>query len=205
MTARKTGPHLKRGRKPKPKPEKRSRGRPQVPLREHPDRYVVARFDVADTWLKDVMKGNRLRASAVNGMSMRQHRLSATDVRKTADKLRTMARRYQKPDDMKWRRDIAMAVGYAMLGAASGGEPEQGRMDLIMEYAAKAGEVEWMRREVLPLMGMRPSGSLLDLTVHDRLPSLALNVVMVGWTSEIMEWMAARAAREERSDGTFPN
>ena len=47
MTARKTTPHLKRGPKPKPKPPKRSKGRPAVPLREHPDRYTVARFDVA--------------------------------------------------------------------------------------------------------------------------------------------------------------
>ena len=52
MTKRKTTPHLKRGPKPKPKPPKRSRGRPTMPLREHPDRYMLARFDVADWWLR---------------------------------------------------------------------------------------------------------------------------------------------------------
>ena len=54
MTARKTTPHLKRGPKPKPKPPKRAQGRPEVRLRDHPDRYTVARFDVADTWLKNI-------------------------------------------------------------------------------------------------------------------------------------------------------
>ena len=71
MTKRKTTPHLKRGPKPKPKPPKRSKGRPAVPLREHPDRYTVARFDVADWWLKNMVKGNRLRAGMVLGVDMR--------------------------------------------------------------------------------------------------------------------------------------
>ena len=61
MTARKTTPHLKRGPKPKPKPPKRTRGRPEVRLREHPDRYTVARYDVAALWA-GIQKGKRMGA-----------------------------------------------------------------------------------------------------------------------------------------------
>ena len=53
MTARKTTPHLKRGPKPKPKPPKRPRGRGQARLRDHPDRYLVARYDIATMWRAD--------------------------------------------------------------------------------------------------------------------------------------------------------
>ena len=76
MTKRKT-PDLKRGPKPKPKPPKRSKGRPAVALREHPDRYTVARFDVADRWLKSMVKGNRLRAATVLGVDMARQRRDA--------------------------------------------------------------------------------------------------------------------------------
>ena len=48
-------PGAKRGRPPKPKPPKRERGgRPPVPLREHPDGYLVARYDVASVWLSQI-------------------------------------------------------------------------------------------------------------------------------------------------------
>ena len=39
--------------------EARVRAARRYALRDHPDRYTVARFDVADTWLKKMVKGNR--------------------------------------------------------------------------------------------------------------------------------------------------
>lgn len=131
-------PGAKVGRPKKPQQLKLRRGRPEVSLRVHPDRYLVARYDVADTWLRTILKSTRVRASAVTTTDAKAVATlrKLAEVLKTADNLRRMARRYKKPDDMKWRRDIAFAVGHTLLGAATGGVPEQGRIDLIMEYAA---------------------------------------------------------------------
>ena len=194
MTARKTTPHLKRGPKPKPKQPKRAKGRPEVRLRDHPDRYTVARFDVADLWLRNMTKGKRLRAGFVQSMSMFQQGQSAANLRKAADRLRTIAKRYSNPDDMKWRRTIAKAVGQTMLGAAVGGEPEQGRISLIMEHAASVGETEWVRRELLPLTALRPP---FEMEQRDQLTDISWLIVWVGWFTEINQWMAARGAGDD--------
>lgn len=200
MTARKIGPHLRRGPKPKPKPEKRSRGRPQAPLREHPDRYLLARYDVADTWLRKLLKGTRTRAIAVRATSAEAVATARkfAELLKTSENLRLMARRYKKPDDMKWRRAIAQAVGHTLLGAATGG-PEQGRIDLIMEYAAAAGEAEWARRELLPLITLRPLSPSPD---HgDPLMLLAGAVASIGWATDINRLIAAQAAARDAQTG----
>lgn len=190
MTARKTGPHLKRGPKPKPKPEKRGKGRPQVPLREHPDRYLLARYDVADTWLRNRLTGTRTRATTVRttGVEAVSTPRKLAEVLKTAENLRFMARRYRTPNDMKWRRAIAHAVGHTLLGAATGGGPEQGRIDLIMEYAAEAGEAEWVERELLPLITLTP----LSPYHGDLLTHLAGAVASIGWATDIRRLIAAR-------------
>ena len=202
MTARKTGPHLTRGPQPKPKPEKRSRGRPKVPLREHPDRYVLARgYDVADTWLRKLLNGTRTRATAVRttGVEAVSTPRKLAEVLKTAENLRLMSRRYKKPDDMKWRRAVALAVGHTLLGAATGGGPEQGRIDLIMEYAAAAGEAEWARRELLPLITLRPLSPSPD---HgDPLILLAGAVASIGWATDIKRLIAAQAAARHAQTG----
>ena len=202
MTARKTGPHLRRGPKPKPKPEKRSKGRPKVCLREHPDRYLLARYDVADTWLRKRLNGARTRATAVRttGVEAVSTPRMFAELLKTADNLRTMARRYKKPDDMKWRRAIAQAVGHTLLGAAVGGEPEQGRIDLIMEYAAAAGEAEWVEREVLPLITLRP----LSPDHGDLLMLLAGAVASIGWATDIKRLIAARQAPADDAQTGLP-
>lgn len=201
MTKRKTTPHLKPGPKPKPKPPKRSKGRPKTPLRDHPDRYTVARFDVADTWLKKFVAGERLSAALVLGVGAVHRRRNVDELRIAADRLRVMARRYQKPDDMKWRRAVAKAVGHTLIGAAAGGEPEPGRISLIMEYAAAAGEAEWVEREVLPLITLKsPSPDF------DPLMLLAGAVASIGWASDIRRWMAVRDARAAPPviEGIFP-
>jgi hypothetical protein len=195
MTKRKTTPHLNRGPKPKqgPKLPKRSKGRPEVPLRAHPDRYLLARYDVADTWLRKLLNGTRTRATAVRttGVEAVSTPRKLAEVLKTSENLRLMARRYKKPDDMKWRRAIAFAVGHTLLGAATDGGPEQGRIDLIMEYAAAAGEAEWVEREVLPLLTLRP----LSPAAHgDRLMLLAGAVASMGWATDIRRLIAARQA-----------
>ena len=199
MTARKTGPHAKRGPKPKPKPEKRSRGRPQVPLREHPDRYLLARYDVADTWLRKRLSGARTRAIAVRatGVEAVSTPRKLAEVLKTSENLRTMARRYRKPDDMKWRRAIAQAVGHTLIGAAVGGEPEPGRISLIMEYAAAAGEAEWVEREVLPLITLRPVAP----DNGDPLMLLAGAVASIGWATDIRRLIAAQAPADDAQTG----
>jgi hypothetical protein len=199
MTARKTGPHLRRGPKPKPKPEKRSRGRPQVPLREHPDRYLLARYDVADTWLRTRLNGARTRATTVRATSAEAVATARkfAELLKTADNLRTMARRYRKPDDMKWRRAIAQAVGHTLIGAVVGGEPEPRRVSLIMEYAAAAGEAEWVEREVLPLITLRPVAS----DHGDLLMLLAGAVASIGWATDIRRLIAARAPADDAQTG----
>jgi len=196
MTARKATPHLKRGPKPKPKPKppKRSKGRPAVSLREHPDRYAVARFDVADWWLKSMVKGNRLRAAIVLGVDMARQRRDAAAMRKAADRFRTMARRYRKPDDMKWREAIGRAVAFTILTAADpitnlnefaiiGGQ--------IMDDAASVGEAEWARRELLPLIALRTP---VQLEERDLLTALATLIVTIGWATEIKRLIAAQQA-----------
>ena len=203
MTKRKTTPHLKRGPKPKPKPPKREVGRPEVPLRDHPDRYLIARYDVADTWLRKILKGSRTRAITVlvlqQGEAVADPYMFA-ELRKTADNLRTMARRHKKPDDMKWRRAIAQAVAHTLLAAADGGESEQGRINLILEYAASVGEAEWVEREVLPLITLRPRSP--DQVHGDRLMLLACAVAAIGWATDFRRLIAAQqAAREDTQTG----
>ena len=120
------------------------------------------------------------------------------DLRKTADNLRTMARRYRKPDDMKWRRAIAKAVAHTLVGAAVGGEPEEGRISLIMEYAASAGEAEWAQQELLPLITLRPL-SLPDQS--DLLTLLAGAVASIGWATDVKRLIAAQAAARGTQTG----
>ena len=203
MTARKTGPHLKRGPKPKPKPKspKRSKGRPAVPLRERRDRYTVARFDVADWWLKSMVKGHRLRAAMVLGVDMARQRQDASAMRKAADRFRTMERRYRKPADMEWREAIGRAVAFTILTAADlptnpielaviGGQ--------IMDDAASVGEAEWARRELLPLMALRPP---FEMEQRDKLTDIVWLIVWIGWFTEITQWMAAREAGDDGQTG----
>ena len=54
----------------------------------------------------------------VLGVDMARQRQDAADMRKAADSLRTMARRYRKPDDMEWRKAIGTAVAFTLLTAA---------------------------------------------------------------------------------------
>jgi hypothetical protein len=197
MTARKTTPHLKRGPKPKPKLPKRSKGRPAGSLREHPDRYAVARFDVADRWLKSMVKGNRLRAGMVLGVDMARQRQDAAAMRKAADRFRTMARRYGKPADMEWRKAIGTAVAFALLTAA---DPITNPNELaiicsvITDQAASVGEEEWARRELLPLIALRLPFKLED---RDLLTVLSSAVVTIGWVTEINQWMEARRVGDD--------
>lgn len=192
MTARKTGPHLKRGPKPKPKPEKRSRGRPEVSLRDHPDRYTVARFDVADWWLRQNVKGTRTRAGMVLGADTARQRQDVADMRKAADSLRTMARRYRKPADMEWRKAIGTAVAFAIQIAA---DPIENPNELavmcqiLMDQAASVGEEEWALREVLPLIDL---GHLLAMEDGELLTVLSRAVVTRGWATDIRRLITAR-------------
>jgi hypothetical protein len=205
MTARKTGPHLRRGPKPKPKPEKRSRGRPKVPLREHPDRYTVARFDVADWWLRQNVKGNRTRAGMVLGADKARQRQDVSDMRKAADSLRTMARRYRKPDDMVWRKAIGTAAAFTIqIAADPAGNPNEFAFlrDQILYMAGDVGEEEWARRELLPLLSLLPlqlaCSPPSQLEDRDQLMLLASLIVSVGWATAIGQWMARAAADDAR-------
>ena len=103
MTARKVGPHLKRG--PKPKQPKRSKGRPEVSLREHPDRYLIARYDVATAWWR-ICKGERTGGAIVQAVDMLRQGQGEADLRRAGDRFRTLARRSRTPDDMEWRKAI---------------------------------------------------------------------------------------------------
>ena len=206
MTKRKTTPHLRPGPKPKPKPPKRAKGRPEVSLREHPDRYVVARFDLADTWPKEIVAGGRLSAALVRGVDTVHRSRDVDDLRMAADRLRVMARRYRKPDDMEWRKAIGTSVAFALLTAA---DPIANPNELaiicgvIVDEAASVGEEEWARREVLPLIGLRPS---VPVAEHDLRLQLAGLVASIGWASDIRRWMAVRDAREAPPviEGIFP-
>jgi hypothetical protein len=186
-------PGAKRGRPAKPKqakPPKRSRGRPPVSLRDHPDRYTVARFDVADWWLKQNVKGNRTRARMVLWR--------VADMRKAADSLRTMARRYRKPADMEWRKAIGTAVAFALqIAADPARNPTEFAIlrDHILSIARDVGEAEWARREVLPLMALRPS---FPMEEHDLLTFLAHVVVTIGWATDIDRLMRAADAQTKR-------
>ena len=163
----------------------------------------MARFDVADLWLKKLLKGTRVRATAVRTIDVLQPVTAPrrmADLRKAADNLRTMARRYRRPDDMKWRRAVANAVGQTLLGAAFGGKPEQARIDLIMEYAAAAGETEWAQCELLPLITLRPLSSP-DLSQSDLLTLLAGAVASIGWATDMKRLIAAQAAARDAQTG----
>jgi hypothetical protein len=186
MTARKTGPHLRRGPKPKPKPEKRSKGRPKVPLRGHPERYNVARFDVATSWWR-VCEGERSGGATV----LRQ----GQDAR-AGERFRALARRFRKPDDMVWRKAIGTAVAFTIQIAAdpAGNLNELAILrDQILSMADDVGEAEWARRELLPLLALPPS----QLEDRDQLMHLASLIVSVGWATAIGQWMAARAAADD--------
>lgn len=209
MTKRKTTPHLKRGPKPQPKPPKRSRGRPTMPLRQHPDRYMLARFDVAHQWLPKVLTGTRTMAKAVRTIDVLQpitDPRKMDDLYKAGDSLRTMARRYRRPADMRWRIGVGNAIGHALMAAAVcvDGKVEQGRIDLIMDYAAAVGETEWVRREVLPLCTLKPLSVPPDLSQGDLLTLLAGAVASIGFASDIKrliaEQQAAKAAGAQGDD-----
>jgi hypothetical protein len=196
-------PGAKRGRPPKPKqpkPTKRSRGRPAVSLRDHPDRYKVARFDVADGWLRRMVKGNRLRAGMVLGVDMARQRQNIAAMRKAADSLRTMARRYRKPADLEWRKAIRTAVAFALQIAADPiTNPNQLAVmcGVITDEAASVGEEEWARREVLPLIGLRLPFAMEE---GDLPTVLSFMVVTIGWATDIERWMAANAAADARTE-----
>ena len=101
---------------------------------------------------------------------------------------------------MKWRRAIAKAVAHTLLGAAVGGEPEEGRISLIMEYAASVGEAEWAQHELLPLITLRPVSSLIAQS--DLLTLLAGAVASIGWATDIKRLIAAQAAARGTQTGS---
>jgi hypothetical protein len=197
MTARKTTPHLKRGPKPKPKPPKLAWGRPAVPLRQHPDRFLLARYDVAAAWLQ---KGRRLGAGTVLSIAMQREREFK---RMAANRLRRMAQRYTRPEDMAWRQGIATAVALTIQTPA---EPATSPAELeiiesrIIDAATCVGEVEWAQRELLPLLTLRlPSRLPFDVVeARDLQECLAWLIAAMGSVAEIERLLAAFPAFWQR-------
>jgi hypothetical protein len=148
MTARKTGPHAKRGRKPKPGPKlpkpSRGRGRPEVPLRLHPRRYEIALFDA---W-SYMMGSERLAATFVVRDDLKWKWPTPEEFNKASDSLRTLAKSRVSPADLKWRTAMGEAVAISLV---PGMDPRV-KARLILQRAAAVDETEFALTAMLPVM-----------------------------------------------------
>jgi hypothetical protein len=170
MTARKTTPHLKRGPKPKPKPKppqppKRKVGRPEMPLRVQPYRYMLAYYEALATmghlgrrraavWLEAMYKGpitvNVAEHGTKYGVSLSVKLTEAIDLEefaKDCDSLRALAKWHAaKPDDLAWLMTMGEAARIA------GGPWHPDAIDIVLRLAALANEVAWARKVLLPML-----------------------------------------------------
>jgi hypothetical protein len=157
-------PHAKRGRRWPPKPitspaPASRRGRPHVPLRQHPRRYDMAYFD-AFKWM---LGGERLSATFTANTDLRNVFPKPEDFNRPADRLRNLARFHSTPDDRVWRKAMCEAILLALCSPTRSGFMH--RADLaeirardVLTLGASVGETEWVRRELLPLI--REDGAL---------------------------------------------
>jgi hypothetical protein len=163
MTARKTTPHLKRGRPAKPKlpqPPKRNVGRPRVPLRVRPDRYVLAYYEALVKMGVSRRKAAQILLVLYKGPSTvtaDDRSLSVTvrlptgidlgDFAKECDRLRALVKwRAAKPDDLAWLRSMSEAIRIAF------GQWRPGASDIVMRLAASADETAWATEVLLPML-----------------------------------------------------
>jgi hypothetical protein len=171
MTARKTTPHLRRGPKPKlgpkpPQPPKRVVGRPDTPLSERPDRYVLAYSEAL------VMMGlSRRKAAQLFEMLYKgpitditvdddpPHRITIKvktgdidlgEFAKECDRLRALVKsRAPNAADLAWLTTMAEAVMIAC-------EPwRPDARDTILRLAASMNETEWATQHLLPAVARR--------------------------------------------------
>jgi hypothetical protein len=162
--------------KPNPAPRaRRGKGRPRVPLRQHPDRYAVACYDA----MVELFEGKRTGAGFVvmlERISRRSAIISKSlpyplpepivaDFNRVADRIRAMARGHADRADLKWRKAISKAIGYAIAAAVAGKDwrechPFAGQV--IVSRADAEGEAEWARRVLLPLMEREPPRDMAE-------------------------------------------
>lgn len=158
-------PGAKRGR------PVRKQGRIAAPLREHADRYSLAIFDaVTETFGESerasagvMVAAERLSRRAIISTSLRYPLPDAieADFNRIANRLRAMSDWYSRDAaDLRWRRTMSRAIRFAIAAAAAGKEWRDARPhtgDVIVNLAAKAGEAEWARRVLLPIMERDPA------------------------------------------------
>jgi hypothetical protein len=171
MTARKTTPHLRRGRKPKqgpkpPQPPKRVVGRPDTPLSERPDRYVLAFSEALVMMGLSRRKAAQLFEMLYKGPIMDvtvadepPYRITVTvktgdidlgEFAKECDRLRALVKsRAPNAADLAWLTTMAEAVMIAC-------EPwRPDARDTILRLAASMNETEWARGHLLPMLRAR--------------------------------------------------
>ncbi len=164
-------PGAKRGRPQKPKsaePPKRGKGRPPKGLRLQPWRFAVACLD-ANTILG---ASGRLAAEEVVGAremvgsedrSLAQQRMDR-ELRKSVERFRVTARRYDTPDDMGWREATSEAIINTFIVAVGGKDLWWINAEkAIVGRAAFVGEDAWARRVLLPLTELDLTKATPDL------------------------------------------
>jgi hypothetical protein len=153
-------------RRQPPKPTPSGPGRRRTPLRQHPDRYALARVD-AMTWLCDSeRKGAILATMNMIGVpgTFNADRLRlefefpaqvAADINDLSENLRNMCRWYWSDDDVKWRTRAAEA--YLLAHAFSQSPDREAReraARLILRCVAEIDETEWANRTLIPRLGL---------------------------------------------------
>ena len=141
-------------------------GRPETPLRDRPDRYVLAYYEAlvalglsrrrAAVCLQAMYKGPI--TVAVDDITPDLSRVSFTvklptatfdlgDFAKDCDRLRALVKWHAtRPDDLAW----LITMGEAVRIAASGWRP--GANDTVLRLAASVNETAWARRVLLPML-----------------------------------------------------
>ncbi|MCA1503807.1 hypothetical protein [Bradyrhizobium sp. NBAIM02] len=144
----------KRGRpRTRASQEKRLKaGRPSKHLHEHPDRYAIAALDAIEL----LFNGNQRKAADALVGLIGGEKISGRNVgiaveidamlfEKAPDRLRSMAKRYTAPADLRWREAMAQAM---LMATTLGPKMETA----IIATAASVGEEEWARGTLLPLI-----------------------------------------------------
>jgi len=175
----------KRGRPPKPKAEApaKGRGRPAEPLSDHPFKFEIATFKVAEICLdlseRDTAKGliavtfgDRLpfNLDPINpehpnrlGLLVRLPKESGRyadrppreQFRRYADRLRKLASRYPKTDsDAVWLLAVCQAI---VIAYVLGPYAKQLAKQMALSHAAAIGEESWAKQTLLPWVDSLPT------------------------------------------------
>ncbi len=161
-------PGAKRGRPPKPKPPKRPASRPPMPLRQHPEKYLIAcQASMADAF-GSYYQASKAIVALTYGLSLSRAgdglleisypRFEGHHIDKTIDRHRKLTGWYLSRElettDREWLIAISKAISLAVAGASFIGSlsrPDLAQRE-VLRLCASVNEMDLAHQILIPLI-----------------------------------------------------